>query len=103
MRSALLLLGTLPLGLAALGGSGDTKTANPVAASPELARSAAVSSNDFFYTGGVIGSRPDGGGLPEGVEAQIRQAPPHSRDSASRFTPKGCVGAGRHGGGAARG
>ncbi len=74
MRAVLLLLGTLPLGLVALGGSCDPEVVNPGDATPGPRRGAAVLSDEFFYTGGVIGVRPGAGDLPEGVEAQARQA-----------------------------
>jgi 2-iminobutanoate/2-iminopropanoate deaminase len=74
MRSALLLLGTLPLVLTILGDTGDTELLKAGRAVPEPASPVAEISNDFFYTGGVVGDRPDGAGIPEGVEAQIRQA-----------------------------
>jgi 2-iminobutanoate/2-iminopropanoate deaminase len=74
MRAVLLLLGTLPLGLAALDGTGDTKNDSNLGAGWQPAHSLAAASGDFFYTGGVIGLRPGTNDLPDGVEAQTRQA-----------------------------
>jgi 2-iminobutanoate/2-iminopropanoate deaminase len=74
MRAVLLLLGTLPLGLAGLDGTGDMGNYTTLGAGRQPAHTQAAASGDFFYTGGVIGLRPGTNDLPDGVEAQTRQA-----------------------------
>ncbi|HSL71410.1 MAG TPA: Rid family detoxifying hydrolase [Longimicrobiales bacterium] len=93
LREFIVLTGALALGACASAQTARRESINPPGATRLGPYSTAVRTGSLVFFSGVIGMRPAGAGLPEGTEAQARQALENLRSNLTLagLTPRDVV------------